>query len=109
MIFVFEVRMRPGHPVEDYAAAWVRASEIIQRAPGARGTRLHRKIDEPDVLLAIASWESKEARDAAESQRDPRVQAILDEQAPCVEIRILGAFEEPEWTVLPGSGPVPSR
>jgi heme-degrading monooxygenase HmoA len=110
MIFVFEVRMRPGATAEQYAEAWVRASEIIQRAPGARGTRLHRKIGEPGVLLAIASWESKQARDAAERERDPRVQEILDAQSRFVEIRVVGAFEDPEWTVLPGpDGDRPGR
>lgn len=99
MIFVFEVRVRPGHSADEYARAWARASEIIQSAPGARGTRLHRKIGDPEVLLAIASWESKPSRDAADAQRDPRVQAILDEQARCVEIRVVGEFEDPEWTV----------
>jgi len=105
MIFVFEVRMKPGYDPAQYAAAWIRASEIIQSAPGARGTRLHRKIGEPGVLIAIASWESKEARDAAEANRDPRVQAILDEQARYVDIRIVGAFEDPEWVVTPPGAP----
>jgi len=101
MIFVFEVHLKPGHAADRYARAWVEASEIIQRAVGARGTRLHRKIGDPNVLLAIASWESKTQRDAAEAARDPRVQAILDEQARYVDIRIVGEFEDPEWVVLP--------
>jgi heme-degrading monooxygenase HmoA len=101
VIFVFEVRIRPGHSADAYAKAWLEASEMIQRAPGARGTRLHRKRGDPDVLLAIASWESKEARDDAERARDPRVQAILDEQAEHVEIRVLGEFDDPEWVVEP--------
>jgi heme-degrading monooxygenase HmoA len=101
MKFVFEVRIKPGYSAEQYAAAWVRASEIIQSAPGARGTRLHRKVGEPDVLLAIASWDSKASRDAAEAQRDTRVQAILDEQAGRVEIAVIGEFEDPDWVVLP--------
>lgn len=101
MIFVFEVRVRPGHSAAEYAEAWVEASRIIQSQPGARGTRLHRKIGSPDRLIAIASWESKSARDAAEAQRDPRVQAILDAQAQCVDVEILGEYEEPSWTVLP--------
>lgn len=63
MIFVFEVRIRPGHGAEEYAEAWVRASEIIQSAPGARGTRLHRKIGDAGALLAIASWETSQPRD----------------------------------------------
>ena len=101
MIFVFEVRIRPGHSAEEYAEAWVRASEIIQSAPGARGTRLHRKIGDAGALLAIASWDSKAERDAAEANRDPRVQAILDAQSEAVEITIVGEFEDPAWTVLP--------
>lgn len=101
MIFVFEVRVRPGYSAEAYADAWMRASEIIQTAPGARGTRLHRKIGEPGVLLAIASWNSKTSRDAADADRDPRVQAILDSQASCVAIRVVGEFEDPEWVALP--------
>lgn len=104
MIFVFEVRVRPGCSADAYAEAWVRASEIIQRAPGARGTRLHRSLKQPDVLLAIASWESKEARDAAEANRDPAVQAIFDAQAEHVDIRVIGAFEDPTWVVEPSPG-----
>jgi heme-degrading monooxygenase HmoA len=92
MIFVFEVHVKPGSRAEDYADAWVRASEIIQRAPGARGTRLHRRIGDPDVLLAIASWSSKEARDAMEGNRPETVKNIIAEQAEFVEIRIVGEF-----------------
>jgi heme-degrading monooxygenase HmoA len=104
MIFVFEVQLRPGHSAEEYAADWVRASEIIQSAPGARGTRLHRRLGDPARLLAIASWDSKAARDRQEAARDPRVQRILDEQARCVEIRVVGEFEDPEWVALPPAG-----
>jgi hypothetical protein len=32
MKFIFEVRIKPGHTAEQYAAAWVRVSEILQRA-----------------------------------------------------------------------------
>ena len=106
MIFIFEVHTKPGYSAEQYASAWVKASEIIQTAAGARGTRLHRKIADPNVLIAIASWDSKPARDAAESQRDPRVQSIIDAQSPFVEIRLIGEFQDPEWIVLPpGIGP----
>lgn len=103
MKFIFEVRMKPGYTVEEYAAAWVSASEVIQRTPGAKGTRLHRKIGAPDTLLAIASWESKAHRDAKDDRRDATVRAILDKHAEKCEIRVIGEFEEPEWVVLPGS------
>jgi quinol monooxygenase YgiN len=100
MKFVFEVRMKPGHAPEEYADIWVRASRLIQQAPGATGTYLHRRIGEPGVLLAIATWESKAHRDAKHDGE--RVRAILEEAADIVDIRVIGEFEEPEWVVMPG-------
>ncbi|MDB5842478.1 MAG: antibiotic biosynthesis monooxygenase family enzyme [Herminiimonas sp.] len=101
MKFIFEVRMKPGYTVEEYAEAWVRASEIIQQAPGARGTYLHRKIGDPNALLAIATWESKAHRDAKDDRRSETVRAILEKHARNCEITVIGEFEEPEWAVLP--------
>lgn len=102
MKFIFEVRVKPGYSVEEYADAWILASEIIQQSPGAEGTRLHRKIGDPDVVLAIASWDSKASRDAKDDRRDALVRSILDKHAKTCEITIIGEFEEPEWEVLPG-------
>ncbi len=102
MKFLFEVRIRPGFAAEQYAEAWVRASEIIQRAPGARGTRLHRKIGDPGVLVAIAEWDSKTDRDAAAG--DPRADEIIAAAAAYCDITIIGEFDEPEWVVLPKRG-----
>ena len=102
MHFIFEVHLKPGYTAEQYADAWLRASEIIQRAPGARGTRLHRKIGDPGVLLAIATWESKAVRDAMEARQPEEVKTIIAEQAEFVEIRVVGEFEAPEWEVAPG-------
>lgn len=101
MKFLFEVHIKDGHTAEDYADAWVRASEIIQSAPGARGTELHRKIGDPNVLVAIASWESKAERDAMEDKHDPRVAEIIRSAAPFCDIRVIGEFEDPEWVVTP--------
>ena len=103
MKFIFEVRLKPGHTLEEYAASWVRASRIIQSAPGARGTQLHRKIGDPNALLAIASWDSKAARDAREQflKPDSAMRAILDEHLGIVEFKPIGEFEEPEWIVNP--------
>lgn len=101
MKFLFEVHIKPGHTAEDYADAWVRASEIIQSAPGARGTELHRKIGDPNVLVAIASWDSKAERDAMEDKHDPRVAEIIRSAAPFCDIRVIGEFEDPEWVVTP--------
>jgi heme-degrading monooxygenase HmoA len=99
--FIFEVHIKPGYSAEQYAAAWVRASRIIQQAPGARGTRLHRKIGDPDVLLAIATWDSKAVRDAVESRQDERVRRIIAAEAEFVDVRVIGEFEAPEWEVVP--------
>ncbi|MEE4108176.1 MAG: antibiotic biosynthesis monooxygenase [Halieaceae bacterium] len=100
--FIFEIRITdPQHTAEDYAAAWVAASRLIQRAPGALGTRLHRKIGDPRTLLAIASWESKAARDAMEGTAAEEIERIIASQAPYVSIRVIGEFEAPAWEVLP--------
>ena len=101
MKFIFEVRMKPGYAVEDYAEAWISASEIIQRTPGARGTYLHRKIGNPNTLLAIATWVSKAHRDAKDDRRDDTVRAILDRHRTHCETKVIGEFEEPDWSVLP--------
>lgn len=102
MKYIFEVHIKEGHKAEDYADAWVRASEIIQQAPGARGTELHRKIGDPDTLIAIASWDSKAQRDAMEGRHNPTVAAIIKSAATFCEIRPIGEFEDPEWVVKSG-------
>lgn len=101
MKYIFEVRIKPGHTAEEYADVWVRASELIQRAPGARGTELHRKIGDPNTLIAIASWHSKAERDAMEARHNPDIAAIIRSAAPFVEIHSLGEFDDPEWVVVP--------
>ncbi|MCW8195234.1 antibiotic biosynthesis monooxygenase [Proteobacteria bacterium 005FR1] len=101
MKFIFEVTMKPGFTVEEYAEGWVKASEIIQQTPGARGTYLHRKIGEPNKVLAIAHWNSKEARDAKDDDRSATVKAIMEKHARHCDIEVIGEFEEPEWEVIP--------
>jgi len=104
MKYIFQVRIKEGHTAEEYAEAWVKASEIIQRAPGARGTELHRKIGDDKTLIAIASWDSKARRDAMEGQHNSEVANIIRSAAPFCEITPLGEFEDPEWVVLPPKG-----
>jgi len=101
MKFIFEVRVKPGFTVEEYAQGWVEASEIIQQTPGARGTYLHRKIGEPDKVLVIAHWDSKAHRDAKDDSRSEKVKAILAKHAKVCEVTVIGEFDEPEWQVLP--------
>ena len=101
MFFLFEVHVQPGYTAEQYADAWVRASRIIQSAPGARGTRLHRKIGDDSTLLAMASWASKAERDAMEGDQPAEVRRIIEEQAEFVRISVIGEFEDPAWEVIP--------
>ena len=101
MKYIFEVRIQKGHSAEEYADAWVRASEIIQQAPGARGTELHRKMDDPNVLIAIAHWDSKAERDAMEAQHNPDVARIIRNAAQFCKVTPLGEFDDPEWVVMP--------
>lgn len=93
--------MKPGYTVEEYAEGWVAASKLIQRAPGALGTRLHRKIGTDNVVLAIATWDSKSARDAMDASVSEEIQAIIRSQVPFIDIHPIGEYEAPEWTVIP--------
>ncbi len=101
MHYIFKVHLKPGYSAEEYADGWVRASQIIQQAPGAAGTRLHRQIGEPDTLLAIATWDSKAQRDAMEGELPESVRAIIDSQLPFIDFEFIGEFEAPEWEVIP--------
>ena len=70
MIYVFEIKIKKGSKIDEYVSAWKTGSAIIQKMPGAHGTRLYSKIGDAKTLLAIAEWESKEARDKAMSKLD---------------------------------------
>ncbi|MEQ8407910.1 MAG: antibiotic biosynthesis monooxygenase [Gammaproteobacteria bacterium] len=101
MKYLFLVHVAPGHNPDNYANAWVEASKIIQQAAGARGTYLHRDLENPQRLLAIAHWQDKAARDSASSRVDDRVKAIVQAQAEYCRIELIGEFAEPDWQVLP--------
>jgi len=101
MKYIFEVQINEGYRAEDYADAWVRASKLIQQAPGARGTELHRKIGDPRTLIAIAHWDSKANRDAMEGQPNPEIAQIIKGASRYCNIRLIGEFDEPEWRVMP--------
>ena len=100
MHYLFEVTAKPGYTIEQYAEAWVRASELIQQAPGrrARGCTERSAMSAPrwPLPLGRARPRGMPRRSAPE-----RVQEIIQSQAPFVEIRFIGEFEAPEWEVLP--------
>ena len=54
------------------------------------------------MLLAIASWESKLQRDEMEASPNDTVKAIIASQAPFVDIRVVGEFDDAQWVVEPG-------
>ncbi len=97
MIFIFEIQLKEGCSEQDYVGAWRKGSGRIQKSDGARGTILYRKIGEPRTLIAIATWDSKEARDAGMEvlkQADADIQEILMKHKEFGEPKILGEFEE---------------
>ncbi len=47
-------------------AGWREATVVLQKYPGAKGTKMHKVIDEPGTFVGIADWESKAARDAVQ-------------------------------------------
>ena len=102
VIYVFEVAIKPGYSAEAYAEAWVAASKIIQRSPGARGTRLYQSLDDPSRLIAIAGWDSRDQRAQSAAVVDAMAREIIASQAPFVDIRVIGEFDDPEWVVSPG-------
>jgi quinol monooxygenase YgiN len=101
MKFIFEVKMKPGFSIEQYADGWIKASEIMQQTPGALGTYLHRKIGSEDTVLAIAHWQSKQARDRKDDDANEIVRKILALHAKMCDITVIGEFQEPEWQVQP--------
>lgn len=101
VVYVFEISVKTGYTAEQYAEAWVEASRIIQRSPGALGTRLHRNLEDDTKLIAIASWDTKENRDQSAAVVNGEVQDIIASQAPFVDIRVIGEFADPEWVVDP--------
>ncbi len=71
-----------------------------RRAPAARGCIA--RIGDDHKLLAIASWDSKTARDAMEADPSAEVKRIIAEQAEFVDVHVIGEFEDPDWIVDPG-------
>lgn len=72
--------------------------------PGARGTRLFRKVGAPDTLLAIAEWDSKEAREEAMAtleKSDEETKRLWRRHREYGEFTKIGAYEETDWEVLP--------
>ena len=101
MKFIFKIKIKEGHSEQEYIDAWKKGSAIIQKSLGAKGTILHRKLDEPRVLIAIAEWDSKDLRDLAieKLNQDPEIQRIINHHKEFGEMEIIGNFEEIERVV----------
>ncbi len=101
MKFVFEVTLKPKATRQQFIDAWKKSSAIINKQPGARGSELYEKIGE-DGFLAVASWDSREARDKAmEALRsvDDETRKVLDRGMDYGYVKIIGNFEDAEWKV----------
>lgn len=96
MKFIFKIKIKDGYSEQEYIEAWKKGSAIIQKSPGAKGTVLYRKFGEPETLMAIAEWESKELRDMAMNKlnQETDFQTILNKHKEFGETEVLGNFEE---------------
>lgn len=97
MKFIFTIRIKEGHSEAEYIDAWKKGSAIIQQSTGAKGTILYRNLNEPNTFIAIAEWESKEARDAAMKKLQEEgieVQTLLKKHKDFGNTETLGNFEE---------------
>lgn len=97
--FVFEIAVRPGED-ESFIEHWHEGSRAIQEYPGAQGTRLHKKCGEAHSFVAIAEWESWQARQAAmediergESERAQRVK-VWGQNEDYGAVAVLGELNE---------------
>jgi hypothetical protein len=78
--YIWRIDFEDESKRQPFIKNWHDASEVLQEYPGARGTRLNEVVGET-ALVAIAEWESKEARGfmlvdsrAGESERSQRWQ-----------------------------------
>lgn len=62
--YVWKIKLNDDVKEEDFLRFWRDSSSIIQEYPGAKGTHMHKVRGEDRTYLAIAEWESIEARDA---------------------------------------------
>lgn len=76
--YIFRVNVRPGEDAE-FIRHWHGGSIPIQMNPGALGTRLHKVRSEEHVYIAIAEWESKEARSAAFTTLEDPMNPLYEE------------------------------
>ena len=104
--FVFEIKVIPCLE-EVFIENWREGSMPIQEYEGACGTRLHQKIGETGVYIAIAEWESQEHRQHAmadkhlgESDRAKRVHEWKENEA-FGEVTILGELVEIDSALPP--------
>ncbi len=97
MKFIFQIGIKKGHTKKQYIDAWKKGSAIIQKSAGAQGTTLYQNMSNPNTLLAMATWKSKKARDAAMKRlhtATPKTKEIITEHRKHANTINIGNFEE---------------
>ena len=103
--YIFEIKVRPGEEKE-FIKHWHNGSAPIQQCAGALGTRLYKKQEESNTYIAIAEWESKNARKAAFTELNKKDNIRGQEMRKWGnnedfgEVTIIGGFDEID-NVLP--------
>ena len=95
--YIFEINIKPDCTEEQYINAWEKGSKIIQASSAeAYGTTLY-KTEEPGVLMAIASWQSKQGRkDAMEklNHANEQIKLTINAHRNFGEIKKIGYIDE---------------
>ena len=68
--FVWKIKLNDPEEEQAFIDHWKEGSSILQEYPGALGTHLHRVRNEPGSFFAVAEWESKQARDAMQTDTE---------------------------------------
>ena len=98
----FEVTVKEGYSVESYAEGWMAASHYIQQAPGARGTRLHRKGQRSCHGTGNRHL-GLQGQSRCDGSQSPGANGGDHRRATTVLsiFAFLGEYDDPDWIVLP--------
>ena len=68
--FIWKIKLDPEFSEEEFIKFWRETSQILQEYPGAMGTKMNKVVEEDRTYIAIAEWESKDARDSMQADID---------------------------------------
>ena len=85
---------------DEFVRRWETQSQSIQMYPGARGTLLHRSVDDPRLFVGYPSWDSLQDRVEAFRRREADGWPP-DTHDEISEVLFTGFFDDPYISVQP--------